>query len=133
MENNNSKVVTVSFMIAGLLVGYIASFVLATIGASTSGEVARLVSRDVVRHGVPILIGLLTFLSLQFRKPVVEWADDVVTELRKIVWPSRKDTTNMTIVVCIMVLISGFVLGLFDFAAGNIIDWLLNMNLQSIF
>ncbi len=133
MENNNSKVVTVSFMVAGLLVGYIVAFILNTIGASASGDVAHLVNRDVVRHGVPILIGILAFLSLQFRKGVVDWADEVVTELKKIVWPSRKDTTNMTIVVCIMVLISGFVLGLFDFAAGNIIDWLLNMNLQSIF
>lgn len=133
MENNNGKVVTVSFMVAGVLVGYIAAFILNTIGASASGDVARFVNRDVVRHGIPILIGIVTFLSLQFRKPVVDWADEVVTELKKIVWPSRKDTTNMTIVVCIMVLISGFVLGLFDFAAGNIIDWLLNMNLQSIF
>ncbi len=133
MENNNGKVVTVSFMVAGVLVGYIMAFVLNTIGATASGDVARLVNRDVVRHGVPILIGILAFLSLQFRKGVVDWADEVVTELKKIVWPSRKDTTNMTIVVCIMVLISGFILGLFDFAAGNIIDWLLNMNLQSIF
>lgn len=133
MENNNSKVVTVSFMVAGVLVGYIVAFILNTIGASASGDVARLVNRDVVRHGVPILIGVLAFLSLQFRKGVVEWADEVVTELKKIVWPSRKDTTNMTIVVCIMILLSGVVLGLFDFAAGNIIDFLLNMNLQSIF
>lgn len=133
MENNNGKVVTVSFMVAGVLVGYIAAFILNTIGASASGDVARFVNRDVVRHGIPVLIGVLTFLSLQFRKGVVDWADEVVTELRKIVWPSRKDTTNMTIVVCIMVLISGMVLGLFDFISGNIIDWLLNMNLQSIF
>ncbi len=133
MENNNGKVVTVSFMVAGVLVGYIAAFILNTIGASASGDVARLVNRDVVRHGIPILIGVLAFLSLQFRKGVVDWADEVVTELKKVVWPSRKDTTNMTIVVCIMILISGVVLGIFDFAAGNIIDWLLNMNLQSIF
>lgn len=133
MENTNSKVVTVSFMVAGVLVGYIAAFVLNTIGATASGEVARIVNRDVVRHGVPILVGILAFLSLQFRKPVNEWADDVVTEIKKVVWPSRKDTTNMTIVVCIMVLLSGMILGLFDFAAGNIIDWLLNMNFQTIF
>lgn len=133
MENNNGKVVTVSFMVAGVIVGYIVAFILNTIGATASGDVARLVNRDVVRHGVPILIGVLAFLSLQFRKGVVDWADEVVSELKKVVWPSRKDTTNMTIVVCIMILISGVVLGLFDFAAGNIIDFLLNMNLQSIF
>ena len=133
MENNNAKVVTISFMVAGLLALVIASFVLNTVAASSSGEVARVLGRDIVRHGVPILIGFIVFLSLQFRKPVNEWAEDVVTELKKIVWPSTKDTTNMTIVVCIMVLISGFVLGLFDFAAGNMIDWLLNLNLQSVF
>lgn len=133
MENNNSKIVTVSFMVAGVIIGYIAAFILNTIGATASGDVARLVNQDVVRHGIPILIGIIAFLSLQFRKPVNEWADEVVTEIKKVVWPSRKDTTNMTIVVCIMVLLSGMVLGLFDFAAGNIIDWLLNMNLQSIF
>jgi preprotein translocase SecE subunit len=133
METNNNKVITVSFMIAGVLAGYIAAFVLNTVAASTSGSVARTLSLDYIRHGVPILVGILTFLSLQFRKPVVDWADEVVAELRKIVWPSQKDTMNMTIVVCIMVLISGVVLGLFDFAASNVIDALINMNFQSIF
>jgi len=35
-------------------------------------------------------------------------------ELKKIVWPSRKDTVAMTIVVIMMVLISGVVFAVFD-------------------
>lgn len=133
MENNNGKIITVSFMITGLLVGYVVSYAMNTVAAMSSGNLAHVLNRDLVHHGVPVLVGLLVFLSLQFKKSVVEWADEVVTELKKIVWPSRKDTTSMTIVVCIMVLISGFVIGLFDFASGNVIDWLLHINFQSIF
>lgn len=134
MENNsNAKVITVTFMLAGVLVGYVVSYAMSTAAALSSGNAAHFLSRDLVHHGLPVLVGLLVFLSLQFKKSVVEWADEVVTELRKIVWPSRKDTTNMTVVVCIMVVLSGAVLGLFDFASGNIIDWILHINFQNIF
>jgi preprotein translocase subunit SecE len=133
MENNNGKIVTVSFMIAGALVGIVIMSLMGPLSAATSGSLARTLSSDYVRHGVPVAIAILLFLSLQFNRTVAEWADEVVAEIKKVVWPSRKDTSNMTIVVCIMLLISGLVLGVLDFASGTFIDWVLHLNFRSIF
>jgi len=76
--------------------------------------------------------GIVAFFILQFNKGTLAWADDVVSELRKIVWPSRKDTVAMTVMVCVMLLISGIVLGLYDVIGGTLIDWLLHHNILGL-
>ncbi|MCH7616791.1 MAG: preprotein translocase subunit SecE [Chloroflexi bacterium] len=47
---------------------------------------------------------------------------DVITELRKVVWPSRPDVLHLTVVVVIVTLILGAVLGAIDIGFGYIID-----------
>jgi preprotein translocase subunit SecE len=47
---------------------------------------------------------------------------DIITELRKVVWPSRGDVVHLTIVVVIVTLILGAILGAIDIAFGYIID-----------
>ena len=129
MENSNNKTITVSFMLSGILIGILVSVILETLAAVTTGAVARFVSQDLVRHGLPVLVGFVTFIVLQSNSRIHSWADEVTTELKRVVWPSRKDTTAMTIVVCVMVLVSGLIFGLLDVASGSIIDWLLSHNL----
>ena len=133
MEKNNNKVIMVSFLITAILVGIVVNVAMETAAAVATGAFGRFVSGDLVRHGVPVLAGLATFFALEFNKSVFTWADEVVAEIRRIVWPSRKDTVAMTIVVCIMLLISGVTLGLFDFVSGTVIDWLLHRNFMGLF
>jgi len=47
---------------------------------------------------------------------------DIVSELRKVVWPSRQDATYLTIVVLIVAAIVGAALGAIDIAFGWLID-----------
>ena len=47
---------------------------------------------------------------------------DVITELRKVVWPSRPDVLHLTVVVVIVTLILGAILGAIDIGFGWIID-----------
>ena len=47
---------------------------------------------------------------------------DIVNELRKVVWPSRHDTTYLTMVVIIVAIILGAVLGGIDIGFGWLID-----------
>ncbi len=47
---------------------------------------------------------------------------DIITELRKVVWPSRPDVIHLTVVVVIVTLILGAVLGAIDIGFGWIID-----------
>ncbi len=39
------------------------------------------------------------------------WAEDIVSELRKVTWPSREETWNLTVVVLIVAAVFGFFLG----------------------
>lgn len=132
MENSNSKIITISFMAAGILLGIVAFVLIESAAAVATGATGRFLSQEFVRHGVPVGLGLIAFFVLQFNKKVLAWADEVVSELRKIHWPTRRDTTNLTIMVCVMLLISGGVLGLFDVLAGSFIDWLLHHNFMGL-
>ena len=47
---------------------------------------------------------------------------DVITELRKVVWPERGDVIHLTIVVVIVTLLIGAILGAIDIGFGRLID-----------
>ena len=120
MDKTNSKTLTLSFAIVGALAGLTVHFLLKSFGAAF-GVVARMADSDLVRHGLPVVFGILVFAILQFNPRVLAWADEVATEIRKVVWPSRKDVIAMTIVVCVMVLISSVLISAFDFFAGYLV------------
>ena len=124
MERNNSKIITVSFLIAGFLAAVTVNILLETAAASL-GFMAKLYAQDMVRHGVPVAVALVTFGVLQFNKKILVWADEVVLEIRKVVWPSRRDTTAMTFVVCIMLAISCVILFVFDYFSTGVVGMIL--------
>ncbi len=125
MEKDNSKIMTVGFILAAAVVGIVVKVLFEALAAS-SGLVAGWRSQDTIRHGLPVGLAILTFALLQFNAKVRAWADEVILEVRKVVWPSQKDTTAMTTVVCIMLVIAGLVFGVFDFVSGQVIKVLLN-------
>lgn len=43
------------------------------------------------------------------------YINETVGELRKVSWPTRKEATNLTIVVLVVMLVMSFYLGLLDF------------------
>ena len=71
-----------------------------------------------------------TFAILQFNPKIRTWADECIAEVRKVVWPSRKDTIAMTIVCCVMVVYCwALLLVVFDFASQHLIKAFVNLNL----
>jgi|SRR6185312_11354150 len=124
MDKTNSKILTLSYAIVGALCGLTLHLLIKSF-AGAFGIVARLSDSDLVRHGLPVVFGLAIFLVLQLTPKINGWADDVVGELRKVVWPNRKDTTSMTIVVLIMVLISSALISTFDLLSGAIMKWIM--------
>lgn len=124
MENQNSKIVTLSFAVAGMLSGLMVSLLIKAFSGAFA-VVARAASSDFFRHGVPLIVGLVVFAALQFNPKVRKWADEVIMEVRKVVFPSRKDTTAMTIVVIVMVLISSVIISSFDLISGYVINSLM--------
>lgn len=124
MEKANSKILTLSFAMAAILVGLTVSLLIKAF-AGAFGVIARAADSDLVRHGFPVVMGLAVFVTLQFNPRVLAWAEEVVTEIRKVVWPSRKDTTAMTIAVVVMVLISSVIISSFDLISGFFINYLM--------
>ena len=114
----NKKIATVSFIIVAALTLIVTRVLLQTAAASF-GAVQKLWGQDLFQHGLPVAIAVITFAMLQFNPKVITWADEVVTELLKVVWPSRQNTTAMTIVCCVMLLISATLVFAFDYLARN--------------
>jgi preprotein translocase subunit SecE len=47
---------------------------------------------------------------------------DVVSELRKVIWPKREDITHLTFVIVVVTILIGAVLGLIDISFSWLID-----------
>lgn len=55
-----------------------------------------------------------------FFKP--RWARDIISELRKVTWPNRREVGNLTFVVIVVSLLLGMVLGAADLAFGWLVE-----------
>lgn len=119
-EKSNQSIVNFAFVVSGFLAYLVVAVLFETL-AETFGPVARLRNIEAVKHGIPVAAGLITFLALFLNKRVHVFADECVTEVRKVVWPSQRDTTAMTIVCCVMVVVAGIGFGVFDFFASQLI------------
>jgi preprotein translocase subunit SecE len=53
------------------------------------------------------------------------WVEDIVSELRKVTWPTRHETVNLTIVVLVVAIVIGFILGGIDM----FFNWLISHTL----
>ena len=126
MDNTNSKIISLSFAAFSALLGLTFHLLLKAL-AGAFGVIARIADADLVRHILPVAVGLVVFALLQFNPRVLAWADEVVVEIRKVVWPSKKDTWAMTLVVCVMVLISSVIVTVFDFVSGYVVNHLMNL------
>lgn len=124
MDKTNSKIVTLSFLAFSALIGFTVATLL-RVFSGAFGVVAKAMDSDLLRHGLPIAVGLALFLYLQLNKDVLTWADEVIAEIKKIVWAPLKDVKGMTIVVIIMVLISGIIISTFDMLSGFVLNQLL--------
>ncbi len=124
MDKTNSKILTLCFVAFSALIGFTVSTLL-KVFSGAFGIIAKLMNYDAFRHGLPVAVGLSLFVYLQFNKGVLKWADEVVGEVRKIVWPPFKDTKGMTIIVVIMVLISSVIVSVFDMFSGFVLNQLM--------
>ncbi len=124
VKEENLKIVTVSFIALSFLAAFVTRVIFETLSVAF-GSVAHLYSMDIFRHGAPISAGVAAFLIFQLHKPYRKLADEVVTEVRKVVWPGKKELYAMTILVCVILVVSGLVLGVFDLIADTSVGFFL--------
>lgn len=48
--------------------------------------------------------------------PVARYIRDIIAELKQVVWPSRRETAYLTLIVLIMSIVAGLFLGGIDYA-----------------
>lgn len=63
---------------------------------------------------VVVGVGAAVALQTTAGRRLWEFALDARTEVRKVVWPTRQETMQTTLIVVVMVLILGIILWLFD-------------------
>jgi preprotein translocase subunit SecE len=66
--------------------------------------------------GLLVISGVAAFIALQTERGRALWqfVSDARMEVRKVVWPSRQETLQTTLIVIVMVIIVGIILWLFD-------------------
>lgn len=124
METQHQKWVTVSYVAAAALL----SFVLFEVSQKVVGAYdleARLRNIDLMVRGFSIFVGLSSFFLLYRNDKVNQFMSEVVVELSRVTWPTQKETTSATLLVVIMVLVSGMVLGFLDYLWTVLLKWVL--------
>jgi len=76
---------------------------------------------------LPVLIAVVTYYLCYRIEQVKVYMTDVVSEVKKVVWPTKKETWGATLVVLIAVIISALVLGFFDWGFGMLFKWILSL------
>ena len=56
-----------------------------------------------------------------------KWFKEMKSELKKVQWPTRKQTINNTLIVIACVIVVGVFIWIFDYIAGSAIDVLLTL------
>ncbi len=120
----NSKIINLCIVAFSILIGFTLSVLLRALSGAF-GFVAQAMNYDWFKHGLPVAVAVGLFFSLQFNKRFLTWADEVISEVKKVVWPSKKDTWGMTVVVIIMVFISAIIISLFDLFSSFILNQLI--------
>ena len=126
LSKENSKIITASFVIVGILVWSMVGIFL-DLASASFGAIARMQDVASFRHGIPVAVGVVSWLGLQMNSRVQRWADEVVSEMKKVIWPSRRDTSMSTIVVCFFAVIAAVVIGSYDMVSHYLINYIINL------
>ena len=60
-----------------------------------------------------------------FFQRIARWFREMKSELKKVVWPTPKQTANNTVIVIVCVIIVGIFIWVFDFVARQVVEALL--------
>ena len=115
-QKNLIKEASESNLVAGISIALILGSLIGYYGLATQPLMIRL---GVLIGGIAIAVGLVAVTPTG--KRFIAYAKDSVNEVKKVVWPSRKETTQMTLIVFAFVV----VMAIFLWSADKIIEWLI--------
>jgi len=122
MESQHQKWVNLSYLALAALVGYVFfSISLKLIG--TYDLEARFRNSEVLARVLSVVVGGIIFGILFRHQRANQFMNEVMVELSRVSWPAQKETSSATLVVIIMVIISGIVLGFLDYLWTMALKW----------
>ena len=121
---DNRKIIIASYLGAAAITGLLTHSAFSWF-YSVFYQVRRLPYIGLLREAVPIAVAAAVFLVLLKHPKVNSFFDEVVSELKKVTWPSREDVVKSTTVVMICILIASFILAGFDLVWGKVIGFLM--------
>ena len=110
---DRQKWVNLSFISLAGLVAYI-MFEIFYMVSSTYDLETRVRNIDLIMRAGSVGIGAILFFILYRHDKANQFMNETVVELTRVTWPTQKDTSRATLVVIVMVIISGVVLGGLD-------------------
>ncbi len=122
------KYVNALFLIAGAIVWFVMKhYVTVWIGYFQLGRKLNPGLVSALEHGLPMLLGVVTFVILLKNVKSRTFTEDSVSELTKVSWPSQKEVRFGTIIVLITVTLAGIAFGLMDIAFTGLVKTLINL------
>ena len=121
MESQYQKWVNLSYAAACALFAYVL-FSGGTWMASSYDLETKLRNVDLIIRVGSIGLAAVLFFVFYKNRLINGFMNEVADELAKVTWPTQKETTSATIIVIIMVMISGVVLGLLDYVWTRLIQ-----------
>jgi preprotein translocase SecE subunit len=113
MENQNQKWVNLSFFVFSALLFYVLSSLIWMLSGTYDLE-ARVPNLGWTIRAVAFAVSAVVFLLLYKNEKANEYMNEVFVELSRVTWPSQKETQRSTVLVMIMVALSGAFLGFLD-------------------
>ena len=128
METESRKLSILSFLILSALCSY-AFYLFSTEVANwlKIGGANVLFGQPwpVVGGTISSLLGLIGFLILSTNQKTTEFTDEVFGELKKVTWPTGKETAASTLVVSVMVIIAAVMFLIMDMVWKALLDFLI--------
>ena len=122
--NDNKKLISIVFLSASAIVWYLFTAIVERV-AVYIGLFNDASWQGILLKIIPIVIAIITFIILSKLNVSKEYVNNVLVEVKKVVWPKKQETIGATVVVVIFVLLSGAAFGLFDWFSGMFVGWLL--------
>ena len=119
---SNARYIYLTFLLAGACTGLavrsMAVAILLSMGAADT-VVGGLLPLSTI---IGFVSAILTFFVMLKVPVVVQYTDECISELVKVTWPDREETTNNSMVVIVATLIFSGSLAAFDFVWAKVTD-----------
>lgn len=122
-QNEGNKWINAGVAIVAILLAYVLWSFLAQLGEWLELE-SKIWKFSILAQVFSGAIGLTAFIIVVTNKKSGPFLTEVYSELTKVVWPDRDQTSKHTIGILIAVTIAGFVFSLFDFTASKLLSFL---------